>query len=326
MTITDGAISGAVAIGPFRLRPSFSERVWGRRDLRPWYGQVTSTAPIGEAWLTGPEAVIETGPLAGSTLSAAVRRYPREILGSTPSGAQPAEFPLLIKLLFPNEKLSVQVHPNDAEAQALGQPRGKTECWYVLACEPGAEVALGLKQGVGRAEIERSVSNNSMEELLEMVPVVEGDMVFVDAGTVHAIGPGVTLLETQQTSDITYRMYDYGRPRELHLQQGLSVMRTGTRAGKITPVEHPGFTRLIEEQYFTVDRYDLAPETAAELPGWSAGCLVAIDGSGIVRSEQASEIQVDIGQAVVFPLGCPATVISGTDGMSFAHCFAPPEE
>lgn len=281
---------------------------------------------IGEAWLTGPESVIETGPLAGMTLAEAVGQHAKAILGATGGaageGGAAAEFPLLIKLLFPNEKLSVQVHPNDVQAQSLGQRRGKTECWYVLAAEPGAEVALGLKPGVGRAEVEASVANGSMEQLLEMVPVAVGEMVFVDAGTVHAIGPGVTLLETQQTSDITYRMYDYGRPRELHLQQGLRVMQTGTRAGKVTPVEREGYTRLIEEQYFTVDRYDLAPETPAELPGWSAGCLVGLGGGGTVRGEGGEEVAVAVGQGVVLPIGCAVTVKPGEKGISFARCFA----
>ena len=313
---------GAAAIGPFRLRPSFSGRVWGRRDLRPWYDKSDLPEAVGEAWLTGPESVIETGSLAGKTLAEAVRQQPKTILGMGSEGGGPAEFPLLIKLLFPNDKLSVQVHPNDVQAQALGQARGKTECWYVLAAEPGAEVALGLKPGVGRAEVEASVANHSMEQLLEMVPMSAGEMVFVDAGTIHAIGPGVTLLETQQTSDITYRMYDYGRPRELHLQQGLDVMRTGTRAGKVRPMARDGSVRLIEEQYFTVDRYDLAPETPAELPGWSVGSLVALDGSGTVGSEGGEEVAVAVGQAVVLPLGCAVTVNPGAKGLSFAHCFA----
>jgi mannose-6-phosphate isomerase len=122
-------------VGPFRLRPTFSERVWGRRDLRPWYGAEATAGRsqlVGEAWLTGPECVVETGALKGRTL--------KEVWGTE-------EFPLLVKMLFPEEKLSVQVHPDDAQARAMGQPRGKTECWYVLEAEPEAAVALGLKEG-----------------------------------------------------------------------------------------------------------------------------------------------------------------------------------
>ena len=169
-----------------------------------------------------------------------------------------AEFPLLVKLLFPNEKLSVQVHPDDAQAQALGETRGKTECWYVLEAEPGAYVSLGLKKSVAVADVAASVADGTMESLIEQVPVSVGDMLFVDAGTVHAIGPGVVLLETQQTSDVTYRLYDYGRPRELHLEKGLAVIKAETAAGKVAPKVMNGFVRLIEQKYFVVDRFDVA--------------------------------------------------------------------
>lgn len=321
-SVPDRLSGGLEKIGPFRLRPIYSKRVWGRRDLRPWYNDTQLPEAVGESWLTGPESVIDSGPLAGKTLAEATREHAQAILGVSGDG----EFPLLIKFLFPNDKLSVQVHPNDAQAQAMGEARGKTECWYVLAAEPGAEIALGLKPGVGRAEVEASVANNSMEELLQMIPVTAGEMVFVDAGTIHAIGPGVTILETQQTSDITYRMYDYGRPRELHLQRGLDVMQAETRAGKVTPVEREGYTRLIEEQYFTVDRYDLAPEIFAELPGWSVGSLVALDGEGTVTHEGGEDVAIAVGQAVVLPMGCAVMVRSGEKGLSFAHCFASPTE
>ena len=169
-----------------------------------------------------------------------------------------AEFPLLVKLLFPSDKLSVQVHPDDAHAQAMGQPRGKTECWYVLEAEPGATIALGMKTGATAEVVRAAIAAGTMEEWMEWVPVSVGDMVFVDAGTVHAIGPGVVLLETQQTCDITFRMYDYGRPRELHVEQALGVMKMKTAAGKVAPVKMDGFVRLIEQKYFVVDRYDVA--------------------------------------------------------------------
>src|ERR1700722_20153482 len=123
-------------VAPFRLKPWFSERPWGKRDLRPWFADTGTTELVGEAWLTGPQCVVETGPLAGQTLASV-------------AGKLGGEFPLLVKILFPADKLSVQVHPDDAQAKAMGETRGKTECWYVLEAEPGATVALGLKAGVG---------------------------------------------------------------------------------------------------------------------------------------------------------------------------------
>src|ERR1019366_8969777 len=191
------------------------------KDLRPWSAATGTTEPVGEAWLTGPESVVETGAMAGRTLAAVAAEAGEGLLG----GGGGAEFPLLVKLLFPNDKLSVQVHPDDAQAQAMGQPRGKTECWYVLEAAPGATIALGLRPGATPEAVRAGIANGTLEELVEQVPVSVGDMVFVDAGTVHAIGPGVVLLETQQTSDTTFRMYDYGRPRELHVEDGLRVMK-----------------------------------------------------------------------------------------------------
>src|ERR1700756_775135 len=143
-----------MSVAPFRLKPWFSERVWGKRDLRPWYADTGTTELVGEAWLTGPQCVVETGPFAGRTLASV-------------AAEMGGEFPLLVKLLFPAEKLSVQVHPDDRWAQALGEVRGKTECWYVLEAEPGAAVALGLKPGVDASALEASFADGTMEELLE---------------------------------------------------------------------------------------------------------------------------------------------------------------
>src|ERR1019366_6772916 len=225
---------GIEKLGPFRLAPWFSPRPWGRKDLRPWYAATGTTEPVGEAWLTGPESVVETGAMAGQTLAAVTAEAGEALLGALDQIGGP-EFPLLVKLLFPSDKLSVQVHPDDAHAQAMGQPRGKTECWYVLEAEPGATIALGMKPGATPDVVRAAIADGTMEEWMEWVPVSVGDMVFVDAGTVHAIGPGVVLLETQQTSDVTFRLYDYGRPRELHVEQALRVMKMHTAAGKVEP-------------------------------------------------------------------------------------------
>jgi mannose-6-phosphate isomerase len=300
-------------VAPFRLTPYFSERIWGKQDLRPWYESTGTTELVGEAWLTGPDCVIETGEFAGRSLASVVKELGEAVIGPGGDG----EFPLLVKILFPNEKLSVQVHPDDAHAQAMGQPRGKTECWYVLEAEPGATVALGLKPGVGEAELRASVADNTMEELLNHVPVAEGDMVFVDAGTVHAIEPGVVLLETQQTSDVTFRLYDYGRPRPLHLEQGIGVMKTQTKAGKVAPRSMDGFTRLIEQQYFSVDRFDLAGGSLT-VPMDGAGCLVGLKGFGTVAG-----VELKAGQAVVVSVGSGGVVVEAEATFSFARCLSP---
>jgi mannose-6-phosphate isomerase len=299
----------ATKTAPFRLKPWFSERPWGRKDLRPWYADTGTKELVGEAWLTGPQCVVETGVLAGRTLASVAAE-----LGG--------EFPLLVKLLFPAEKLSVQVHPDDAQARALGETRGKTECWYVLEAAPGAAVALGLKDGADVAAVKTAVADGTMESLLEWVPVLVGDMLFVDAGTVHAIGPGVVLLETQQTSDVTYRLYDYGRPRELHLEKGLQVIKPKTAAGKITPRTMDGFTRLIEQQYFVVDRFDFGKVTEARISFDGPGCLVGLAGRAVV-STVGGEVVLEPGQAVVVPAGNDGVIIDTDAGVSLMRCVAP---
>lgn len=308
--MTEGTKIEETKLAPFRLAPYFSPRIWGRADLRPWYETTGTKELVGEAWLTGPESVIETGPLAGQTLASVMDASGNAVIGMD------GEFPLLVKILFPNDKLSVQVHPDDAQAQAMGQPRGKTECWYVLEAEPGATVALGLKPGISAAEVRTAVAAGTMEELLNHIPVAVGDMVFVDAGTVHAIGPGVVLLETQQTSDTTFRLYDYGRPRELHLEQGLGVMKTQTKARKVAPRAMDGFTRLIEEQYFSVDRFDLAGGSLT-VPMKRAGCLVGLKGAGTVNG-----IEVKAGQAVVVPVSLGSVAVEAAAEFSFARCLS----
>jgi Phosphomannose isomerase len=293
---------------PFRLKPWFSERVWGKSDLRPWYESTGTNELVGEAWLTGPACIVETGPFAGNTFTA---------MASKIGG----EFPLLVKILFPNDKLSVQVHPDDVQAQAAGETRGKTECWYVLEAVPGAAVSLGLKAGVGAQEVAASVADGTMEDLLEKVPVSAGDMIFVDAGTVHAIGPGVVLLETQQTSDITYRLYDYGRARELHLEKGLAVIKAKTEAGKVEPRSMDGFVRLIEQKYFTVDRFDV-PFGEVKIPASGPACLVSLSGWGTVKSAHGST-GLKPGQAVVLPQGTGDIVIDVPAPLVFVRCMAP---
>jgi mannose-6-phosphate isomerase len=296
-------------VAPFSLKPWFSERVWGKSDLRPWYDETGTNELVGEAWLTGPQCLVETGPLKGQTLAS---------VGEKMGG----EFPLLVKILFPADKLSVQVHPDDAQAKAMGETRGKTECWYVLEAEPGATVALGLKPGVGAKEVAASVEGGTMETLLEHVPVSVGDMLFVDAGTVHAIGPGVVLLETQQTSDVTYRLYDYGRPRELHLEKGLQVIKPKTQAGKVAPRKMDGFTRLIEQKYFVVDRFELGSSSQETVSLDGAGCLVGLAGRGVVRTLDG-ELELIPGKAVVVPTGDGSVVVETSSGVTFARCVAP---
>lgn len=261
---------------PFRLEPKFVERIWGTPDLRPWYEFVADGAPghnpIGEVWLTGDECRVETGALTGKTLGEVFAEHAKAMLGASAAERMQGQSPLLLKVIFAREKLSVQVHPDDRMAQKYGQPRGKTECWYALTAEPGAEVAAGLKPGVTLDDVERGVADGTLERSLEILPVAAGEMVFVDAGTVHAIWPGSVLLETQQNSDITYRLYDYGRPRELHVAKALEAIRLETAAGKVAPIEAADRTILVQSDYFCVEKVSVdGVRTGRSISGLQAG-------------------------------------------------------
>ncbi len=289
---------------PFLLIPEFHERIWGTRDLRPIYTRVVGENPIGEAWLTGEGCRIAGGPLAGETLGSVCKHFGAALTGDT---ARPADrFPLLIKFLFPHEKLSVQVHPDDARAQAIGQPCGKTECWYVASAEPGAKVGVGLKPGTTKSQLETAIHEKRAEHLLNWIDVSEGDMIYVDAGTVHAIGPGAILIEAQQNSDTTYRLYDYGRPRELHIESGLAATKETTHAGKVKPQGDGSHTLLVASPSFRVERFRVKQplKLQPEKPGASVQMIVAVKGSAALHAAGIEPIAFTPGEAVVIPAEC----------------------
>jgi len=297
-----------VELYPLLLEPYFSPRPWGALDLSPIYPDRRFEEKIGEAWLTGDECRISNGPLAGRTLAQVATEYGRDLVGE--AAREERRFPLLLKFLFPHDKLSVQVHPDDECAQRVGQPWGKTECWYVAAAKPGAQVALGLKPGVTRAQLEKAIARGEAEALLNWIDIQSGEMIYVAAGTVHAIAAGSILVETQQSSDTTYRLYDYGRPRELHLEQGLGAVKERTAAGKVVMKPHPNGTgktanqhaELIAAPFFQVEKFALREaETIGAAAGMSAQILVAIEGCGVVESSAGSPLTFTCGQAIVVP-------------------------
>lgn len=295
-----------MSLYPLLLKPVFKERIWGTRDLAPLFAETPGAEPVGEVWLTGEECVVANGPLTGQTLGEVTKQHGRELVGE--SAPQAERFPLLIKFLFPRLKLSVQVHPDDEGARRIGQPCGKTECWYVLKAEPGAQVGLGLKPGVSRADFERAIREVRAEELMNWIDIHEGEMIYVDAGTVHAIGPGSVLLETQQNSDTTYRLYDYGRPRELHVKLGLEALKEKTHAGKAQAAGD----RLIASPCFVVHKLRIEEEREfPRLETPSVRNLVALDGCGVLQAEGCDPLTFARGEAVVVPAAVPTFRVRG---------------
>jgi mannose-6-phosphate isomerase len=295
---------------PLLMIPGFDPRPWGTYDLSPIYPNQKFSEKIGEAWLTGDDCKVANGPLAGETLAQISKKYKRELVGEAARDA--SRFPLLLKFLFPHEKLSVQVHPDDVQALKVGEPWGKTECWYVAHAKPGAQIALGLKPGVRVAEFEQSIHENRAEEFLNWLNVYSGDMIYVSGGTVHTLGPGSVIVETQQQSDTTYRLYDYGRPRELHLQHGLAAVKEKVASGKVVrpaPVQIAESSSrrasLVSAPYFVVDMFELKDSlelsTCDDSGRDSTQILVAVEGCGVVESSVAEAVTFVKGDAVVIP-------------------------
>ncbi len=318
MTVTPQ--SSIPELAPFRIEPWFDPRVWGYRDLRPWYDRVANGEPIGEVWLTGDQCLVADGPYAGMRLDALFAEAHASLLG--PDAPSP-ESPLLIKVLFPADKLSVQVHPDDRMAQKYGFPRGKTECWYALAAEPEAKVALGLKPGATLAQVEEEIHAGTLESSLNLLRVERGDMIFVDAGTVHAIYPGPILLETQQNCDLTYRMYDYGRPRELHIAKSLEATRLTTRAGKVAAKLLADRAVLIDTEYFRLERISIegnrtsaslhaADETQAA-PGLAY--LFAASGAGRISGQSFAAVDLPARSILAVPARSPGFVLEDLGGL-----------
>ena len=233
---------------PFTLIPTFAERPWGVTDLSPWFSNPDPDVRIGEAWFTANGNPTSAGPTFGEL----TRSFPVEILGPD----QGDECPLLVKILFTSERLSVQVHPDDEYAREHhGGSRGKTEAWHVIAAEPHATIGLGLSAPLTREQGEAAALSGEIERLMDWRPAAVGDTFLVPAGTVHALGPGLTLIEVQEQSDITYRLFDYGRGRELHLARGFDVADLGpyTLGNDTLHTADAGRTILTHCRYFTME-------------------------------------------------------------------------
>lgn len=314
---------------PLLMTPLFDPRPWGRLDLTPIYAQHFSEK-IGESWLTGDNCKVQNGTLAGNSLSRLAAKFQRDLVGDAPQ--HPDRFPLLMKFLFPQEKLSVQVHPDDEAARAIGEPCGKTECWYVAHADFGAEIGLGLKPGVSRADFERSIRENRAEAELNWIKVSAGDMIFVAGGTVHTLGPGSIIVETQQQSDTTFRLYDYGRPRELHLEQGLRVIKEQARSGKVRPqpvsaLDQNGnrLRQLVTSEYFSVQKFELSGRHEfGALPGKSsAQILVATEGAATLSTAGCDPVQFAKGDAVVIPATIRSFSIAPSALLQFLRSYVP---
>jgi mannose-6-phosphate isomerase len=320
---------------PFRIEPTFSPRIWGSRSLAPIYPDKTNLAePIGEAWLTDVNCRIAAGFFAGKTLGEAWGEMSPDWRGTRL--ADTASFPLLVKFLFPTDKLSIQVHPDDAFAGAhepAAGGRGKTEMWHVVSAEPGAKVLVGLKPGTTRQKFLTALEARTLEDLFLAYTVSAGDTIFVPARTPHTIGPGVILCEVQQYSDLTYRVYDYGRvdakgkPRELHTEKALEVMHFGpSRSGIVppVPVRRTGLRRtlLAACRYFATELWE--PQRECEFAPDPAhfDLLAILSGSGRIMF-RAKACAYRRGECWFLPAGSERVTFDPEEPTSMIRTFVP---
>jgi mannose-6-phosphate isomerase len=277
-------------------------RIWGARNLSPLFpNRSQEPEPVGEAWLTGNDCRFATGEFAGRTLGEVWPDLPEEWTGTRLRGL--ARIPLLVKFIFPAEKLSVQVHPDDAYAEhheAAAGGIGKTEMWYVVAAREGAELRVGLREDVTPGSFRRAIADSTVEDCLERLTVRAGDAVFVPAGTAHTICPGVVLCEIQEHSDITYRVFDYnrvaadGKPRPLHIRQALDVMRFGEQCGGICDpvrITHGAVTETFFAacRHFAVERWEFRERIAAVTSPEHFDLLILLHGKGRIEFAGGAE-------------------------------------
>lgn len=300
---------------PLLLDPVLHTRVWGSQRLHTQLGKTLPSAdPYGESWEMHDTARVANGPLAGQRLGDLLTRYGAALTGA---GFDPAQgLPLLVKLLDASDWLSVQVHPNDAQALALeGDPRGKTEAWIILAAEPGARLVIGVQPGTSRAVLADAIETGALEPLLVYAEVQAGDVLFIEANTIHAIGPGLLLYEIQQSSDVTYRLYDWnrlgldGKPRPLHIEKGVQVSNVESLPTLTHPLGEDAL--LVECAYFQTTRLTLLEQSRTLETGGVFQALTCIDGA-LTLTHGEITVTLQRGQTVFIPAALEAYVVVGS--------------
>ena len=320
---------------PFRIEPTFSPRIWGSRSLAPLYPEKSNLAePIGEAWLTDVNCRVATGSFTGISLVDAWREMPADWRGTM--FATPGDFPLLVKFIFPTDKLSIQVHPDDVYAsvhEKAAGGRGKTEMWHVVSANQGASLLLGLKSGVTKESFLAALEKHTVEDLFQRHPVAAGDTFFVPARMPHTIGPNMVICEVQEYSDLTYRVYDYdrrdpsGKPRELHIEKALAVTDfSGKPIGKVPRVALPtqrGTRSLLAAcPYFAVERAEYSGLCDCSTNKTRFELMVVLYGTGQIRWT-GGEANYTAGECWLIPANLDVFVIQPLHESSIIRTYVP---
>jgi mannose-6-phosphate isomerase len=306
---------------PLLFEDDFYDKPWGSRRLHDLLKKnVSPDRPIGESWELWSGSVIANGAWAGQTIDAVIGEHWNEVMGERLADLTPRTFPLLYKFIDANEWLSVQVHPDDSYAQAHeGVPFGKTEAWYIVHADPGAQIIYGWNKELSREAVAAAIEQDQVKQDLNFVEVKTGDIVTVPAGTVHALGSGLVIAEIQQNSDVTYRLYDWGRvgldgkPRALHITQSLDTLDYSAVQGGFLNSDDveavDGARRVAICDYFSMDIVDLDQPYEVALNG--ERFLIAVVLRGELRlSYPSGELELAEGTTVLLPAALGKTVLS----------------
>lgn len=316
---------------PIKLKPAFKDYLWGGTRLRDDFGKDCDFDKIAESWELSchkdGNSVVADGEFAGLTLAQYIEKEGKSVLGTNCEKFE--NFPILIKLIDAKDNLSVQVHPNNEYAQRVEGEYGKTEMWYVVDCDEGASLLYGFKHNITKEEFRERIENNTLLEVTNSVPVKKGDVFFIEAGTLHAIGKGILIAEIQQNSNTTYRIYDYGRvgadgkPRQLHIDKAVDVTNLcpAKPYPQSEPVDMGGWTkkRLAKCKYFTVDVINVDTSAALEADKSSFVNILVLDGGCVLSSEGNDAVELKKGDSVFVPAGLGKFELTGKCSAVMTH-------
>lgn len=318
---------------PLKFKPILKTVVWGGEKIAPFKNIETDQHNIGESWelsgVKGNESVVSNGEYAGQTITELIERFKGELIGEKNYEKTGTEFPLLIKFIDAKQDLSIQVHPDDKLAAERHNSKGKTEMWYVAGADKDAHLMSGLTKEITPDEYASKVADNTITDVLHDYKVKSGDVFFLPAGRIHSIGAGSFIAEIQQTSDITYRIYDFGRlgldgkPRELHTELSKAAIDYSVLPDYQTHYEPKKNeeTVLVDCNYFTTSLYDLDKDYEKDLSGMDSFLIViCLEGEGTLTDEKGNETSMKQGETILVPASAKKITVS-TGGVKFLTSY-----
>ena len=322
---------------PLKLEPLLLEKIWGGDKMKEVLpaARGTTLSNIGEAWIVYDQLTVSNGPLAGKRLGELVDQFPALLVGERAESQ--GTFPLLFKFLDAKDRLSIQVHPdNDYARRVEHQPFGKCEMWYVVSAEPGARLVHGLKRVMSVGELRVAIADGTLTDKVEVIDVKAGDVILNLPGTIHAIDRGIFIYEVQQSSDLTYRVFDWGRvqpdgtSRELHIDKALDVIkRKPLQRHNVQPVvigQNETYTRsiLCACDYFAVEKLDIRSSITESLDNSSFRVLTAVEGAGVLKGNSFDPVEIQPGETILIP-ACVAevTLVPAGDRLTLLKSYVP---